>query len=141
MYQEPFGFRPDGTGPERVPPVMCERCGTDRHLDIRAVTDPPGQYAGVVLVSYICSRCRTFSEHPAQVTDLSMVLARQAPRTDVLIFGWHYLHCGRPMKKTGSELRRLSAPGRLGTDRTLLGVYLPTRVLACRCGFRLELPE
>ena len=73
---------------------------------------------------------------------MSLVLARPEQARDVLIFGSHYMHCGQPMKKAGSELRRLSAP--LSTeDQTedALGVYLSTRVLRCDCGFQMELPE
>lgn len=136
------GFRPDGAGPARVLPVMCGRCGTDRHLTIRSVTDIPDCPADVVMVAYTCSRCRRFSEHPAQVADLSAVLGRREQSGDVLIFGGHYMHCGQPMQKAGSELRRLSAP--LSTEdaaEDTLDVYLSTRVLRCPCGFQMELPE
>jgi hypothetical protein len=60
----------------------------------------------------------------------------------VLIFGGHYMHCGQPMEKAGSELRRFSAP--LSTESAEadpLDVYLATRVLRCSCGFQIELPE
>jgi hypothetical protein len=135
------GFR-HGGGRPRVLPVMCGKCGTDRHLTIRSVEDLPGRPSDVVMVSYTCNQCGTFSEHPAQVADLSMVLARPEQTGDVLIFGSHYIHCGQPMKKAGSELRKLSAP--VSTERATedaLGVYLSTRVLRCACGFQMELPE
>jgi hypothetical protein len=135
------GFRSDAGGPDRILPMMCEHCGTDRHLVVRAVTALPGHPADVVLASYACGRCRLFSEHPARLADLSMVLDRHQTG-DLLMFGWHYLHCGEPMKKTGSELRRLSAS--VGSDSAAgdtRDVYLSTRVLTCRCGFRLEVPE
>lgn len=45
------------------------------------------------------------------------------------------------MKKTGSQLRRLSATQVTEARGKLSDVYLPTRVVACACGFRLELPE
>jgi len=45
------------------------------------------------------------------------------------------------MKKTGSELRRISVTPVMEARGKLPDVYLPTRVLACACGFRLELPE
>lgn len=123
-------------------PVMCDRCGTDRHLVIRSVTDLPGQPADILLASYTCQRCRRFSEHPARVADLSVVLGRPEQTGDVLIFGGHYMHCGRPMEKAGSELRRLSAPlSTEAADQDALDVYLSTRVLRCACGFQMELPE
>ncbi|MBT2547239.1 hypothetical protein [Arthrobacter sp. ISL-65] len=137
-----FHFRDDGTGGHRVLPVMCGNCGTDRHLIIRSVTDLPDQPPEVTLVSYTCSRCGTFDEHPAQVGDLSQVLARPEQTGDVLIIGNNYMHCGQPMKMAGSELRKLSVP--LSTEdgaQDALGVYLSTRVLRCVCGFQMELPE
>ncbi|WP_457972754.1 hypothetical protein [Arthrobacter sp. D1-17] len=136
------GFRSDGAGRRRALPVTCGNCGSDHYLTIRSVTDLQGQPPDVVMVSYTCSRCGTFSEHPAQVADLSLVLARPEQTGDVLIFGSHYMHCGQPMKKAGSELRKLSAP--LSTEdegEDALGVYLSTRVLRCGCGFQMELPE
>lgn len=136
------GFRSDGAGEARVLPVTCGRCGGDCHLIIRSVTDIPDCPADVVMVAYTCSRCRLFSEHPARVADLSAVLGRREQKGDVLIFGGHYMHCGQPMAKAGSEVRRLSAP--LSTDAAAddtLEVYLSTRVLRCVCGFQMELPE
>jgi hypothetical protein len=64
----------------------------------------------------------------------------------VLAFAGHYIHCGQPMQKTGSELRRLSAPAFTdaltdGPVEDALDVYLTTRVLHCHCGFRMEVPE
>lgn len=136
------GFRQDGAGQPRVLPVMCGHCGTDRHLIIRSVNGLQHSPSEIVLVSYTCSLCGLFSEHPAQATDLSMVLARADQTGDVLIFGGHYIHCGQPMRKAGSELRRLSAPlSTEGTDGDPLDVYLATRVLRCDCGFQMELPE
>jgi hypothetical protein len=135
------GFRSDGAGRARVLPVTCDHCGTDRHLIIRSVTDPPEDQTGVVIVAYTCARCGAFREHPARLSDFSMVIGRGIRKAKVLIFGWHYMHCGRIMKKTGSELRRLSAPPPVEARAKLLDVYLPARVLTCACGFRLELPE
>ena len=134
------GFRSEGAGRDRLLPVMCDRCGTDSHLIIRSVTDPPEDRSGVVIVAYTCAGCGLFREHPARVADLSLVMGRGTRKANVLIFGWHYMHCGQIMKKTGSELRRLSAPASEAREQ-LLDVYLPTRVLRCACGFRLELPE
>jgi hypothetical protein len=136
------GFRHGGGGRHRALPVMCGNCGTDRHVTIRSVTDMSGETAEVVLVSYTCGRCGTFSEHPAQVADLSMILARPSKAGDVLIFGNHYMHCGQPMKKAGSELHKLSVP--LSTEAAAEdspGVYLSTRILKCDCGFQIEVPE
>jgi hypothetical protein len=137
------GFRPGGAGrPPRVLPVMCGNCGTDRHLTIRSVTHLPDDPADVELVSYTCDRCRRFSEHPAWVADLAEILARVEQTGDVLILGGHYMHCGQPMEKARSELRRLSAAQfTSGEAEDSLDVYLSTRVLRCVCGFQMEVPE
>ncbi|WP_306635802.1 MULTISPECIES: hypothetical protein [Micrococcaceae] len=46
------------------------------------------------------------------------------------------------MRKTGSELRRLSMPAFTdGPFEDALDVYLTTQVLHCQCGFQMELPE
>jgi hypothetical protein len=71
-----------------------------------------------------------------------MPIHRTGSIRNVLAFGGHYIHCGQPMQKAGSELRRLSAP--VFTDGGLedgLDVYMTTRVLRCPCGFQMELPE
>jgi hypothetical protein len=136
-------FRPDGTRrPPGVLPVICRNCGTDRHLAIRSVIHLQDQPSDIVTVAHTCTRCRRFSEHPAWVPDLSPVLARLEQTADVLILGGHYMHCGQPMKKAGSELRRLSAPRstKIAAEDDL-EVCLATRVLRCVCGFQLELPE
>ncbi|MGO4807809.1 hypothetical protein AB4089_22120 [Arthrobacter sp. 2MCAF15] len=95
----------------------------------------PDQPSDIVLVAHTCSRCRRFSEHPAWVADLSLVLVRLEQTEDVLILGGHYMHCGQPMEKAGSELRRLTAP--LSTE----SVPDDTLVLKCVCGFQMELSE
>lgn len=96
--------------------VICGNCRMDRHLIIRSVTDMPAQPHEVALVSYTCSRCGTFDEHPAQVADLSQILARQPEQTgDVLIFGNNYMDCGQPMKKAGSAPEPTTTPGNAST--------------------------
>lgn len=144
MSRRSPGFRHEGgaSEPPRVLPVMCFNCGTDRRLTISSVTHLRDHPADVVLVSYTCSRCGRFDEHLAGVADVSMVLDNTDQTGEILIFGGHYMHCGQPMEKAGSELRRLSAPlSTEDTDEGELDVYLSTRVLRCVCGFQMELPE
>ena len=82
-----FHYRGEGAGRHRVPPLICGNCGTDRHLIIRSVTDLRSLGPGVVVVSYACRRCGNFNEHPTQVADLTMVLARPEQTGDVLMVG------------------------------------------------------
>ena len=96
----------------------------------------------MVEVAYSCRACRKHYLHPADVATVAFVLKRIDDPNDVLTFAGRYIHCGQPMQKSGSEIRRLSAPS--FTDRTMedaLDVYLATQVLHCRCGFQVELPE
>jgi hypothetical protein len=122
-------------------PLLCTKCGTDLHLalhSLAALTPPAG---GSVEVGYSCKACRRHYLHRADVAAVAAVLNRVRSFEDVLAFGGQYIHCGRPMQKTGSELRRLSAPA--FTDQAIedaLDVYLTTQVLHCPCGFQMEVP-
>lgn len=96
----------------------------------------------MVEVGYACRACRRDYLHPASVAAVAAVLNRESNPDGVLTFAGSYIHCGQPMQKTGSELRRLTAPR--FTDRTTeddLDIYLTTQVLHCPCGFQIELPE
>lgn len=96
----------------------------------------------MVEVGYSCRACRRNYLHLAGVADVAAVLNRETHPEGVLTFAGSYIHCGQPMQKTGSEIRRLTAPS--FTDRRTeddLGVYLTTQVLNCPCGFQIELPE
>ena len=134
-------FHPGPGQPPHVLPVMCGHCGTDHNLTIRSVTHRPEHPPDIVIVAHICTRCRRFSEHPAWLADLALVLTRLDQTGHVLMLGGHYLHCGRPMEKAGSGVRRLSAPLSTEAAEDALEVYLSTRVLRCACGFQMELPE
>jgi hypothetical protein len=130
------GKRTDGR------PLWCTGCGTDLHLALHSIAalDPPA--GAFVEVGYSCGTCRRHYLHRADVAAVAAALSRLASSEDVLAFGGQYVHCGRPMQKTGSELRRLTAPA--FTDRAIedaLDVYLTTQVLHCPCGFQMEVPE
>lgn len=93
-------------------------------------------------MGYSCISCRRHYLHPTHVAAVATILNGTSSPTGVLVFGPHYIHCGQPMQKAGSELRRLSAP--TFTDRATeegFDVYLATRVLRCSCGFQMELPD
>lgn len=123
-------------------PLHCGRCYSDYHLVIGAIDDLDAPSPTLVEVSYICTKCMLAYRHPADVADIARLLNRLGETPDVLVFGGHYVHCGQPMKRIGSELRSINV--RASTDQTLgdsLGVYLATRVLRCDCGFQVELPD
>jgi hypothetical protein len=61
---------------------------------------------------------------------------------DVVHPGAAYIHCGEPMSpadpEPGNARRPVSTqPGPVD----VLGVYLRTRVLRCRCGLQMEIPQ
>ncbi|MBT2566966.1 hypothetical protein J7I84_10765 [Arthrobacter sp. ISL-85] len=122
--------------------MTCRACGHDRDLELHSIAalSPPSTV--MVEVGYACRACRRTYLHPADVAAVAEILNRESHADDVVTFAGSYFHCGQLMQKTGSELRRLSAP--IFTDRTTeddLDVYLTTQVLHCPCGFQIELPE
>jgi hypothetical protein len=123
-------------------PLRCRACRNDTHLVIRAIESHQGPADALVDVSYTCTACDRHHAHVADVAGVAFILNRPGNVSDVLVFGGHYIHCGRPMERAGHELRRLHAP--VGTSRPegeALDVYLSTRVIRCACGFQMELPE
>lgn len=69
------------------------------------------------------------------------MLNRNGTVSGLLQFGGEYIHCGEPMQFAKSSSRSVYAPITTeDEDDGLLDVYLKTRVLQCRCGFRMELP-
>lgn len=105
-----------------------------------AALSPPSPV--MVEVDYACSTCRRNYLHPADVAAVAAVLSRESNPGAVLTFSGSYIHCGQPMQKNGSQIRRLTAPS--FTDRRAeddLDVYLTTQVLHCPCGFQIQLPE
>ncbi|MDQ0867957.1 hypothetical protein QFZ70_000430 [Arthrobacter sp. V1I9] len=140
LFEGP-GSRMDGewTGGR---PLLCTKCGADRNLALHSIAALAPPSDGFVEVSYSCRTCSLHYLHRADVTAVAAVLHGVRSSEDVLAFGGQYVHCGRPMQKTGSELRRLSAPA--FTDQAMenaLDVYLTTQVLHCPCGFQMEVPE
>lgn len=142
MTIDPKGYTPDGRLPRGVP-LHCTDCGSDRHLSISSIESLGPTSETEVMVSYTCTACGQFHSHAADVAQVAVVLNNRRGRTaDVLVFGRHYIHCGRPMEKAGSGLQRIHFP--VTTDQHTdggLAVYLSTRVLRCPCGFQIELPE
>jgi hypothetical protein len=94
----------------------------------------------LVTVSYTCNDCNLFQEHLAYAADVAAALHQVRWMAKVIVFGDDYIHCGFPMEEAEFEIERLCY--RSSTSGSgLSAVCLPTRVLRCRCGFQLEVPE
>lgn len=120
--------------------LQCETCGTEHRLTIHAITALSAGGGDLVTVSYTCHDCSRFQEHLAYAADVAAALHQVRWMAEVILFGDDYIHCGFPMEETELEIERLcyrAGPGGTG----LSAVCLPTRVLRCRCGYQLEVPE
>ncbi len=123
-------------------PLRCRQCRSADHLDLETIEsiDP---HAGdlMVWVSYRCLACEASYAHNAAFHDVAAVLNRSGSVSGLLQFGGMYFHCGEPMTFAKSSTRSVYAPITTeDVDDGLLDVYLKTRVIQCRCGFRMELP-
>ncbi len=120
--------------------LRCATCGAEHQLTIHAVRAMGGGNGDLVSVSYTCNDCGLFQEHLAYTEDVAAALHQVRWMAQVIVFGDDYIHCGFPMEEAEFEIERLCY--RSGAGGGSLGmVSLPTRVLRCRCGFQLEVPQ
>jgi hypothetical protein len=132
------------SNPRHSPPqprqLRCETCGTEHQLTIHAVRAMGAANGDLVTVSYTCNDCGLFSEHLAYAGDVAAALHQVRWMAKVIMFGDDYIHCGFPLEEAGLEIERLCYRSS-NNGGNLNMVCLPTRVLRCRCGFQLEIPE
>lgn len=120
--------------------LQCETCGTEHRLTIHAITAVRARGGDLVTVTYTCNDCSRFQEHLAYAADVTAALHQVLPMAEVMMFGEDYVHCGFPMAAAELDIERLcyrTGSGGAGPN----AVCLPTRVLRCRCGYQLEIPE
>lgn len=120
----------------------CSACRSDGHLIIESIESLTPPVPGLVNVEYSCAACGSYYAHPATVRRIARVLNDAQPPSGVLRFGSHYIHCGEPMQVTEVQSVSLQAdfsdpPG----SAPPATVSLSTRILLCRCGFRLAIPS
>jgi hypothetical protein len=130
------------TPPDNAPQprqMRCELCGTEQQLTIHAIMAIGAANGDLVTVSYTCNECQRFHEHLAYAADVAAALGQVRWMAKVVMFGDEYIHCGFPMEEAEFEIERLCYQSEGTTE--LNTVSLPTRVLRCRCGFQLEVPE
>ncbi|MCO4254776.1 hypothetical protein [Pseudarthrobacter cellobiosi] len=129
-------------GPTDGGHIACARCGTDGMLTLHSITavSPPSDV--LLEVGYSCDACNLHHVGRADVAAVAAVFSRFHSPKGVLVFGGHYVHCGLPMQKIGSEVRRLRVPGLSdGQQEDEVGVYMTAQVLRCSCGFQMDVPE
>ena len=132
------------SNPRHSPPqprqLRCEICCTEHQLTIHAIRAMGAANGDLVTVSYTCNDCGLFNEHLAYAGDVAAALHQVRWMAKVIMFGDDYIHCGFPMEEAGLEIERLCYRSS-NNGGSLNAVCLPTRVLRCRCGFQLEIPE
>lgn len=133
---------PNGAPVPKGERIWCGQCGTAEYVildSIEALTPPAAEF---VDVGYSCLECGKSYAHAATFQDVAAILNQRGAVSGVLQFGGEYVHCGEPMKISGTGFHSLYAP--MSTEDPtvdLLDVYLATKVLRCRCGFQMELPS
>ncbi|UVJ40770.1 hypothetical protein [Arthrobacter sp. CJ23] len=115
----------------------CSGCRSDAHLMVDGIAPVRPLSHEAVDLSYTCLECDSFYAHPVAVDLAAAIMDHRGIVSGVLHFDGDYFHCGEPMKMSAPELPAVYAATRLQDPPGNLG---PSKVLRCRCGFRLELP-
>lgn len=133
---------PGSTQHPKAQALLCGKCRSTDHLDLETIESiEPHSGELLVSVSYTCLACESSYAHTAAFHEVAAVLNRNGTVSGLLQFGGQYFHCGEPMQFSTTSARSVYAPlSTEDTDDGLMDVYLKTRVLQCRCGFRMELP-
>lgn len=133
---------PENTSRPAVQPLKCTKCGSSENLDLETIESiEPHSGELLVAVSYTCTRCEASFSHTATFHEVAAVLNSRSAISGLLQFGGEYFHCGEPMQFAASSAKSVYVPITTeDNDDPLMDVYLKTRVLECRCGFRMELP-
>jgi hypothetical protein len=121
--------------------LWCGACDTDRHLLVDSVTTLNARQE-TLAAAITCTQCggsrvlATTAEFVAAVTE------RNEDNGDVVHRDAGYVHCQEPMSAADPDLRSAHWPVSTQPGPTeFLGAYLRTRVLRCRCGFQMEIPD
>ncbi|MET4097763.1 hypothetical protein, partial [Arthrobacter sp. UYCu712] len=93
-------------------------------------------------VSYTCLECDGFYAHDVHTGGIDPSILRQFPAEAPDNEHGTYLHCGEPLRTGTTAERSLTTTVPAGQSRrNRLEASLRTRVLHCRCGFRMEIPH
>jgi hypothetical protein len=134
--------KPSGARVPRGHRLWCTTCDSDAHLAIESVQALAPPKASLVHVAYTCEECVFFYSHPATISQLALVLSRPDQGVGLMQCGGLYFHCGRPMRTARADQVSICAPSATGKSfEELPEVSIPTKLLRCRCGFQLEIPD
>ncbi|AMB39014.1 hypothetical protein A5N17_00710 [Arthrobacter sp. D2] len=142
MPAQPASRVPDEAHQPPDEPLWCSRCDSDQFLRVNSIQSHYPPAPNMVNVSYECAACRYIYSQLASVQKVAIIVNRPGSPQGMLKFGGQYLHCGEPMKTRSCELRRIEATLALGKGQPQsYEVHLNTRILGCKCGFRMEIPD
>lgn len=116
----------------------CSGCRSDAHLMVDSIAPVRPLSHEAVDLAYTCLECDSFYAHPVAVDRAAAIMDHRGIAPGVLHFDGDYFHCGKPMKMSAPELPTADSVAR---PQDPPGDLLPAKVLRCRCGFRLELPQ
>lgn len=119
----------------------CAICDTDRHLLVDSVTTMNPQRE-TLAASISCSNCSSSRVMATTAALVATIPGRHRNNGDAVHRDAAPVHCQEPMSAVDPELRSAHRPvsTHAGT-MDFLGDYLRTRVLRCRCGFQMEIPQ
>ena len=121
--------------------LWCPTCDTDRHLLLDSDTTLNEQQDPLA-AAITCTRCRRSRVLATTAAFVAALPERNEDNNDVMHREAAYVHCQEPMSPVAPNLRGVQWPVSTQAGPSgLLGVSLRTRVLRCRCGFRMEIPH
>lgn len=121
--------------------LWCAECDTDRHLLVDSVTTLNAQQE-TLAAAITCMQCGGSRVLATTAAFVATVPGRSGDNDDVVHRDAAYVHCQEPMSPADPELRGVQWPVSTQPGATeFLGAYLRTRVLRCRCGFQMEIPD
>lgn len=119
----------------------CADCDTDQYLLVDSVTTLNRQQ-NTLAAAVSCTNCYGYRVVATTAALISGIPLRTQGDADVVREHAAYFHCQEPMSAVTPELIGGHWPASTHAGPTeFLGVYLQTRVLRCRCGFQMEIPN
>ncbi|MGO4229228.1 hypothetical protein AB4Y72_10195 [Arthrobacter sp. YAF34] len=117
----------------------CAACATDRHVLVDSVTVMNLQQE-TLAAAISCTKCGSAHVMATTAALLASIPGRNGNTAGAALRDATYRHCQEPMSAVDPERRSAQRPvSTYPGARDLLGDYLRTRVLRCRCGFQMDI--